>query len=134
MRVLNCLVLAASLAHAAGLVDLVDPRIDTVKPRWIYFSSAARPFGMVALSPDTKTEGDWGAGYVYDEPFIRCFSHIHEWQLAGVPVLPVVGEVKGPGGCEANKASFSHQGEVVQPGYHKVVLQPSGINAELTST
>lgn len=134
MRVLNWILLAGSLARAAGPVDFVDPRIDTVKPRWIYFASAARPFGMVALSPDTKTEGDWGAGYVYDEPFVRCFSHIHEWQLAGVPVLPVVGEVKGPPGCEANKAGFSHENEVVRAGYHKVVLQPAGIVAELTST
>lgn len=38
-------------------VDWVKPQIDTVKPRWFYFNSACRPFGMVNLSPDTQTKG-----------------------------------------------------------------------------
>jgi predicted alpha-1,2-mannosidase len=115
-------------------VDWVDPRIDTKKPRWIYFSSASRPFGMINLSPDTKVEGDWGAGYVYDEKHIRAFSHIHCWQLAGVPVMPVVGRMNGHEGYEAYKSPFSHEKEVVKPGYHKVFLEDSGITVELTST
>ncbi len=113
MRVLSSsLLLVFCMIHAAEPVDWVDPRIDTVKPRWIYFASAARPFGMVALSPDTKTEGDWGAGYVYDEPYVRCFSHIHEWQLAGLPVMPFAGEPPSPASCETWKARFSHANEV----------------------
>ena len=83
-------------------VDYVDPRIDTHKSRWIYFSSACRPFGMVNVSPDNKVDGDWGAGYIYDEPWIRCFSHIHDWQMAGVPVMPVVGRMSGHLGYEAS--------------------------------
>ena len=75
-------------------VDYVDPLIDTVKSRWFYFSSASRPFGMVNLSPDTDVEGSWNSGYLYDSKHIRCFSHIHAWQLSGIPVMPGVGEVK----------------------------------------
>jgi predicted alpha-1,2-mannosidase len=71
-------------------VDYVEPRIDTKKPRWIFFASASRPFGLVNLSPDTNVEGDWGAGYVYGEPYVRCFSHVHGWQIAAVPVMPIV--------------------------------------------
>lgn len=56
-------------------VDWVRPQIDTVKPRWFYFSSACRPFGMVNLSPDTQTKGDWNAGYRYNDDTIECFSH-----------------------------------------------------------
>ena len=90
-------------------VDYVDPRIDTHQTRWIFFASASRPFGMVSLSPDTRLEGDWGAGYIYVEPYIRAFSHIHDWQLAGVPVMPVVGRMNGHEGYEAYKAPFSHE-------------------------
>lgn len=111
-------------------VEWVKPQIDTVKPRWFYFNSACRPFGMVNLSPDTKTEGDWDAGYRYNDDTIQCFSHVHGWQLAGIAVMPVTGETDL--GNYASK--FSHEGEVVRPGYHKVFLKDSGITAELTST
>ena len=33
-------------------VDLVFPQLDSENSRWIFFSSACRPFGMVNLSPD----------------------------------------------------------------------------------
>jgi predicted alpha-1,2-mannosidase len=121
-------------ASAKSPADYVDPRIDTHNSRWLYFSSACRPFGMVNLSPDNVMAGDWGAGYIYGEKYIRAFSHIHDWQMAGVPVMPVVGRMTGPGGYEAYKAPFSHAKEVVRAGYHKVVLDDSGIIAELTST
>ncbi|MBI4890521.1 MAG: glycoside hydrolase family 92 protein [Acidobacteria bacterium] len=137
VRKLPLLALLAAVALSAAEkrpVDYVDPRIDTHQTRWIFFASASRPFGMVALSPDTKLEGDWGAGYIYVEPYIRAFSHIHDWQLAGVPVMPIVGRMNGHEGYEAYKAPFSHEKEVVRAGYHKVVLDNSGITAELTST
>ncbi len=124
------------LAHAqpdAGPrqpVDWVNPQIDTVKPRWFYFNSACRPFGMVNLSPDTQTKGDWDAGYRYDDDSIECFSHIHGWQLAGIAVMPVTGETDPA----AYASHFSHDDETVRPGYHKVLLKDHGITAELTST
>jgi predicted alpha-1,2-mannosidase len=128
-------VLAAGTALAAGTpADLVDPRIDTHKARWIYFASACRPFGMVTLSPDTNVGGDWGSGYLYNEKYIRCFSHIHDWEMAGIPVMPVVGPMNGHKGYETYKAPFSHDNEVVRAGYHKVVLEDSKVVVELTST
>ena len=42
-------------------VDLVYPQLDTENSRWIFFSSACRPFGMVNLSPDNKADTDWGS-------------------------------------------------------------------------
>ena len=86
---LACAAVTAAAPSARRPVDLVDPRIDTSQTRWIFFASASRPFGMVSLSPDTKLDGDWGAGYIYVEPYIRAFSHIHDWQLAGIPVMPI---------------------------------------------
>ena len=115
-------------------VDLVNPFIDTHNSRWFYFNSASRPFGMVNLSPDTDTDRTWSSGYLYDSEFIRCFSHIHAWQLAGVAVMPTTGEFKGHRGMDAYQSKFSHEGEIAKPGYHKVLLSDYDITAELTST
>jgi predicted alpha-1,2-mannosidase len=137
MKIASPLVSAILLATLAGPasadkrpVDWVKPQIDTVKPRWFYFNSACRPFGMVNLSPDTQTKGDWDAGYRYKDDTIECFSHIHGWQLAGMAVMPVTGK----NDLKSYASKFSHEGEIVRPGYHKVFLQTHGITAELTST
>lgn len=115
-------------------IDYVDPFIDTHGGRWIFFSSASRPFGMVNLSPDTWTRGTWKSGYLYDSLHVRCFSHIHAWQLAGIPVMPTTGAFKGYLGMEATKSSFTHEKEMARPGYHRIVLDDYHILAELTST
>ncbi len=129
---------ASALASAATqpprFVDSVEPRIDTqLHSRWIHFASAARPFGMVGLSPDTVVSGDWGSGYIYRENYVRCFSHIHCMQISGIPVMPAIGRMNGHEGYEAFKLAFSHDDERVKPGYHKIVFK-NGITAELTST
>ena len=115
-------------------VDWVDPLIDTHSSRWFYFNSATRPFGLVNLSPDTQTKGSWNSGYLYGDKQIRCFSHIHAWQLSGIPVMPITGEMTGNQGMDEYQSEFSHDDEVAQAGYHKVHLKKYGISAELTST
>ncbi|TXG39047.1 GH92 family glycosyl hydrolase [Seonamhaeicola maritimus] len=121
--------------HAQGKpVDLVNPFIDTHNSRWFYFNSASRPFGMVNLSPDTNTAKTWSSGYLYDSEYIRCFSHIHAWQLAGIAVMPTTGEFKGHLGMDAYQSSFSHEGEIAKPGYHKIYLNDYDIHVELTSS
>lgn len=115
-------------------VDQVNPFIDTHNSRWFYFNSASRPFGMVNLSPDTDTDKSWSSGYLYDSKTIRCFSHIHAWQLAGIAVMPTTGEFKGHLGMDEYGSAFSHDTEIAKPGYHKVVLDDYEITAELTST
>lgn len=127
-------ILQSCIPTSMDPVDYVDPFIDTHKSRWFYFASASRPFGMVSLSPDTWTRGSWNSGYLYDSLQVRCFSHIHAWQLAGIPVMPSTGEMKGHLGMEATKSSFSHDKEIALPGYHKIILDDYNIMAELTST
>ena len=104
-------------------VDWVDPLIDTHESRWFYFNSASRPFGMVNLSPDTQTKGSWKSGYLYGDSNIRCFSHIHAWQLSGIPVMPITGEMTGHHGMDVYQSEFSHDDELVAAGYHKVVIE-----------
>ena len=115
-------------------VDLVNVFIDTHKSRYDYFASATLPFGMVALSPDTKHGSLWNAGYRYDDQYILSFSHIHNMQTAGVPVMPVTGPCRGNEGIEANKSRFYHEKEEAKLGYHKVFLEDDKITAELTAT
>ncbi len=115
-------------------VDYVDPFIDSHQSRWFYFSSASRPFGMVNLSPDTNVKGSWNSGYLYDSTTLRCFSHVHGWQLSGVPVLPTTGAMRGHEGMDTTRSSFSHASETAAPGYHRLHLDRYAIDVELTST
>ncbi len=115
-------------------VDLVEPLVDAANSRWFFFNSATRPFGMVNLSPDMVINGAWNSGYRYNQDTIRCFSHVHAWQLSAIPVLPTTGDFKGYMGSDNYGSKFSHEKETVRAGYHQVYLEDYGINAELTAT
>ena len=115
-------------------VDLIYPLVDAANSRWFFFNSATRPFGMVNLSPDNAIDADWNAGYRYEKDSIKCFSHVHGWQLSGIPVMPTTGEFKGHLGSGQYGSKFTHKTETIKAGYHKVVLDAYGITAELTST
>lgn len=135
--VLVCVMLISALQIDAQIkkpAELVYPLLDAANSRWFYFSSATRPFGMVNLSPDMGVGGAWDSGYRYNRDSINFFSHIHAWQLSGIPVLPVTGEFKGHLGANKYGSAYSHDEEVVKAGYHSVELQTYGIKAELTAT
>ena len=60
-----------------NLESYVDPFIGTGMHGHTY-PGAARPFGMVQLSPETRTSGwDACAGYHYEDSTICGFSHTH---------------------------------------------------------
>jgi len=116
-------------------VDLVYPLLDSENSRWIFFSSASRPFGMVNLSPDTRIIGDWGSGYHYEVDTIRGFSHVHEWQISGLLVMPVTIPSTNKEALFTDFSSkFSHANETVKPGYHSVLLDRYSVKAEVTAT
>ena len=113
---------------------LVYPFLDTANSRWFYFSSAARPFGMVSLFPDTAIDGEWGSGYRYHEPTVKGFNHIHEWQLAGLSLMPL-SDPRSLAEQKADYASaFSHDTEQVRPGSHQLQLSRYGVKVDLTAT
>lgn len=134
MRLALCCLLAATSVLAEDPVDLVDPLIGTATPRYDYFAAAALPFGMVALSPDTKHGELWNGGYRHGDPFILSFSHVHNIQLAGVPVMPLTGGNTAHLGLDANKATFSRATEIAKPGYHRLELTDRNVTVELTAT
>ncbi len=116
-------------------VDLVYPQLDSENSRWIFFSSASRPFGMVNLSPDNHINGDWGSGYRYGVDTIRGFSHLHEWQISGLLVMPVtIPKVIHESLFTDFSSKYSHANETVKPGYHSVLLDRYSVKAELTAT
>ena len=106
------------------------------------YPGATVPFGMIQLSPDTRTEIDWdyNSGYNYNDKHIVGFSHTH---LSGtgladffdILLMPVVGEVdERDNNPNRFRSKFSHQEESARPGYYQVNLQDYNINAELTAT
>ena len=117
------------------LSDMVYPLLDTENSRWFYFSSASLPFGMVNLNPDTEINGDWGSGYKYNTDTVKGFSHIHEWQMSGVSIMPITVSAENKQTIFKDFYSkFSHQTEIITPGYHSLKLDRYQIITELTST
>ncbi len=118
-----------------------DPLVGTDAHGHTY-PGATVPFGMVQLSPDTRTDGwDGSSGYHYDDTTIDGFSHTHltgtgVGDLGDLLLMPTVGPVHLDLGTPGNGyiSRFSHNLEVARPGYYKVYLQDPKVTAELTAT
>ncbi len=130
-------------AEEENLNIYVDPFIGTGGHGHTY-PGAARPFGMVQLSPDTRLSGwDGASGYHYSDSLIYGFSHTH-LSGTGVPdycdilVMPTLGPVRlnsrPIGEKRGYRSRFSHQQEAARPGFYGVVLDDYNIKAELTAT
>ena len=105
------------------------------------FPGACVPFGMVQLSPDTRT-GSWPgcAGYQGADRNILGFSHNHLsgtgcTDLGNILLMPAVGPVdlvqKGDSGFAK---PFSNDLESMSPGYYRVIFPEEKITVELTAT
>ena len=122
-------------------VDWVNPFVGTAQPglRWMLFPGPAMPFGMVKLSPDNRGPKSWDAGYDYANGTIYGFSHIHEWTMTGLLMMPATGPLKvelGPesGSPSSFRSRFCHATESASPGYYAVTLDDYNVRAELTAT
>ena len=91
------------------------------------FPGATVPFGMVQLSPDTRTDNwDGSSGYHYSDDIIYGFSHTH-LSGTGIPdgcdilFMPTTGEyVSYPtrnieAGFRGYPSTFSHSTERAEP-------------------
>ncbi|MBI9061889.1 MAG: GH92 family glycosyl hydrolase [Marinilabiliaceae bacterium] len=108
------------------------------------FPGAATPFGLVQLSPDTRTGGDNGPGYSWHHKTIEGFSFTHMsgigWygDLGNFLVMPTVGELHTVKGKDENpeagyRSRYSHDTEVAKAGYYAVTLDDYNIRAELSA-
>ena len=136
-------------AAARDPASLVDPFIGTGGYGHT-FPGATVPFGMVQLSPDTRTARfgkdsyKWAAGYQYGDDSILGFSHTHfsgtgHSDLGDVLVMPVSGEARLDPGDPARPGSgyrsrIDKATETASPGYYAVTLTDYGVRAELTAT
>ena len=138
-------VFAASPAAASPKpVNEALPMVGTAGHGHTY-PGATMPFGFVQLSPDTRT-GTWDAcgGYYYPDTTIMGFSHTHISgtgcpELAELLVLPLTGSLNAgtnyqPLDCTRFQSHFSHDNELAEPGYYRVLLDKYNVLAELTAT
>ena len=120
------------------------------------FPGACVPFGGVQLSPDTdniphnidgvyqKATYKYCAGNQYSDNTIVGFRHTHfsgtgHSDLGDILLMPGTGEVKlEPGTAQdpdaGYRSRFSHDTEKAVPGYYEVLLEDSGVKAQLTAT
>ena len=102
---------AAPAPGAASPTASVNPFVGTAGHGHTY-PGATVPFGLVQLSPDTRTEGwDGCSGYHYDDTTIQGFSHTHltgtgAADLGDVLLMPTVGR-GSPGGRHARRRAMS---------------------------
>ena len=115
-------------------VSWVDPYIETDRGRYIFFITGQTPFGMVGAAPLTRNKNQNGGGYNYNENEILEFSQIHNWMMSGIGIMPALASVDPTKGVEAWKSTFSHDDEIVQPGYQRVYLRDPKTWVELTAT
>lgn len=115
-------------------VGWVDPYIETNRGRYFYFITGSRPFGMIGAAPHTRNKNQNGGGYNYNEKEVLGFGQIHTWMISGIEIMPANNKVNPSGGENAWKSEFSHDDELVQPGYQRLYLKQPNTWVELTAT
>ncbi|MDR1055431.1 MAG: GH92 family glycosyl hydrolase [Prevotellaceae bacterium] len=118
----------------ADYVSKVDPYIESARGRYFFFVTGNQPFGMISAAPMTRNKNQYGGGYNYNSMEVLGFPQLHCWMLSGITLMPTTGNVNPTMGEHAWKSSFSHDGEIVQPGYHRIYLNDYGIWVEQTAT
>ena len=94
------------------------------------YPGATTPFGLVQLSPDTRTYGwDGCSGYHYSDSAILGFSHTH---LSGTGCADLGDFLFTPGVQEIKPLALDHKKESARPGYYKVVTPE--VTVELTAS
>lgn len=108
------------------------------------FPGVCIPFGLVQLSPDTKTGGDNGPGYSWHHHTIEGFSFTHMsgigWygDLGNFLVMPTTGKLHTFKGTEDEpengyRSRYSHAREVAKADGYSVMLDDYRIKVELAA-
>jgi predicted alpha-1,2-mannosidase len=122
-----------SLIQVADPVQLVDPYIESTRGRYFFFVTGSQPFGMISAAPLTRNKNQYGGGYNYNSNEILGFPQIHCWMLSGITLMPTTGTVAVTKGEQEWKSTFTHDGETVQPGYHRLYLDKYNVWVEQTA-
>ncbi len=126
---------SASLAQHRP-IDYVNPLVGS-DGHGHTFPGPQVPFGMVQLSPDTRTDTwDGSSGYHYSDKRILGFSHTHlngtgVGCMGDIMLMPTLKKLNSQG---EYSSAFSHRNELAKPGYYRVFLDDPKVTAELTAT
>jgi len=120
------------------LADYVDTKIGTAHSRWMIAPGPWMPFSMVKMSPDNQNMG-WQAGYQPSFETVGCFSHIHEWTMGGLGLMPTNGVLQTKVGDQFDpdsgyRSRIDKLSEEAPLGHYKVHLTDTDIWAEVTAT
>ena len=133
-----------SVAHnaSAQYADCVDPMIGSGAHGHV-FVGANVPWGMVNVGPVQPYHGwDWCSGYHVSGDSIIGFAHTHLSgtgcsDLGDITLMPIYGYAR----TESREdfindiaSRYTHEKEVVEPGYYSVLLDKWSIKAEMTAT
>ena len=110
-------VAAPAGAAERDYAGFVNPWVESDRGRFFFFQSASNPFGFVKLRPDTSTQSEWNSGYRPSENVVKGFSHVHEWQLSGIQVMPTSGDPvsKTQGGVPGSRPSTTPRASSPSP-------------------
>jgi predicted alpha-1,2-mannosidase len=112
--------------------------LGTAHSRWMLAPGPWMPFSMVKMSPENQN-ADWQGGYDPIFESVSGFSHLHEWTLGGLLMMPANGTLQTTPGDEKRpdegyRSRIDKTTEEAGIGYYKVDLTDYEIKAELTAT
>jgi predicted alpha-1,2-mannosidase len=119
--------------------QFVDPYIGSDYHGHV-FVGANVPFGAVQLGPKNPNRGwDWCSGYHYSDSVLIGFAHT---QLSGTDLgdllfMPVGSDFEAVFTEHDEhpwKANYTHDVEIVEPGYYAIEIEKYNIGVELTTT
>jgi predicted alpha-1,2-mannosidase len=118
--------------------DYVDTKMGTAHSRWMIAPGPWMPFSMVKISPDNQNRG-WQSGYQPTFETVGCFSHIHEWTMAGLGMMPTNGVLQTKVGDQFDpdagyRSRIDKMTEEAPLGYYKVYMTDTDIWSEVTAT
>ena len=118
--------------------DYVDTKLGAAHSRWMIAPGPWMPMSMVKMSPDNQNRG-WQAGYQPTFETVGTFSHIHEWTMGGLGLMPTNGALQTSVGDqfrpdEGYRSRIDKLTEEAPLGYYKVYMTDTDIWAEVTAT
>lgn len=118
--------------------DYVDTKMGTAHSRWMIAPGPWMPMSMVKISPDNQNRG-WQAGYQPTIESVGTFSHIHEWTMAGLGMMPTNGDLEISIGDQFDpdsgyRSRIDKSTEEAPLGMYKVFMTDTEIWTEATAT
>lgn len=133
-----------STPQEESILSYVDPYIGSGGHGHV-FVGASLPFGGVQAGPSNINKGwDWTSAYHYTDSIVKGFAQLHLSgtgisDLSDILTMPAVGPLQVNVGTQANPelgyaSKYSHDNEIVEPGYYSLLLDAYDITTEITTT